>query len=65
MGSDTLKDKLDKIVDEAYDENDDFTFVSVDKAVRKAYELGKSEKKKKVKNNPYSIDYERQTVLEL
>lgn len=58
------KERLEEFVNEA-DTYYGFTYESVGVAVEKAFELGKNKAKKKVKDNPYNIDYERQTVLDL
>lgn len=73
MGSNTLEEKLteerlDEITSEAEGDGiafDGFIWSSVREAVQKAFELGKNKQKKKINDNPYNIDYERQTKLEL
>ena len=68
MGSDTLKE-LDQIVEETHLKQgvDGLSYTALEQAIKEAYELGRSHKrnKKESDDNPYNIDYERQTKLEL
>ena len=68
MGSDALRE-LDQIVEETHLAQgvDGLSYTTLEKAIKEAYELGKSHRrnKKEPDDNPYHIDYERQTKLEL